>query len=393
MKGKSKAKRAAQNKEHSRKDHSPVWDNSEKLTAEQFAARFREAISYYNLNSNSKELKPKIINWMSRNDFSKDTIKKFTATHDWRCGITLGAVVSNLLKGMPTKHKGFNKNRNTVDWVRERIEKILVDGHFDNKNEEGVEDAESPVKIASIQDHIRNQAAQMSEEIDIAVDNFISNPNKFDPKEFKIVNMLRTKGAKAVHARIIKGFYENDYNELLELASGKADEQLREAYIRYPRKNIRKIIEFYELVRNGCDQVAAEAKVLRKPRAKKMKPAEEQVKKLKFKLSDDKLGITSVPAAGIIGAQTAIVYNTKKRKLGLYIAKTSDGLAVKGSKIINYTEKSFQKTLRKPETQLRDLKEQNTQRRAEAWFDKIKATEVKLNGRVNGDVILLKVFK
>jgi DNA-directed RNA polymerase beta' subunit len=77
----------------------------------------------------------------------------------------------------------------------------------------------------------------------------------------------------------------------------------------------------------------------------------------------------------------------------VYIAKTSAGLNVKGSSIIDFTEKSFQKTLRKPDVQLKEFKEQNTAKRVETWFGKIKATETILNGRVNAEIMILKVFK
>jgi hypothetical protein len=220
------------------------------------------------------------------------------------------------------------------------------------------------------------------------------DPEAFDPKAFKMVSLLRGKGAKAAQARYIKSFFVSGQTELLTLASGEADDQLREAYKHLPRKHVKKLIDFYENIMVACEQIIAEAKVLKKPRAAKIKPAEDQVKKLKFMLSDTKLGITSVPPATIIGAQTLVVYNTKTRKLGYYIAKTSTGLAVKNSSITEFTEKSTQKTLRKPAEQLKEFKEQNTQKRSEAWFAKsVKTTETLLNGRVSEDVVILKVYK
>jgi hypothetical protein len=197
----------------------------------------------------------------------------------------------------------------------------------------------------------------MSDEIDAAIDSWIVDPNAFDPKAFKMVSLLRGKGAKAAQARYIKGFFASGLAELKELSSGHADDQLKEGYRHVSRKNVNKLIEFYESIAQACEQIAAEAKVLKKPRAKKVKPAEELVKRIKFKMTDDKLGVTSVPAAGLIGAQAAIVYNAKTRKFGMYIAKTSAGLNVKGTSIIDFTEKSFQRTLRKPPEQLKEFKD------------------------------------
>ena len=181
---------------------------------------------------------------------------------------------------------------------------------------------------------------------------------------------------------------------MLELASGNADEQLREGYKHNTRKNVNKLIQFYESIASACEQIAAEAKVLKKVRPKKIKPAEDLVKKLKFRVSDDKLAITSVPPAQMVRAQGVVVYNTKNRKIGYYVSTTSEGFGVKGTSLTNFTAKSLQKTLRKPVEQLKEFKEQNTQKRFETWFTKsVKTTETVLNGRFGEDVVILKVFK
>jgi hypothetical protein len=375
------------------RDTSPKWDGHETWTADQFLKHFHKSMEYYRLESSGKDLKPKVIDWMGRNGYGRDEISSFKKTKDNRCGVTMGSIASNLLKGMPSLREDFNQGRDTSVWLAEQIKDVIIQGKNDIDESEDNAVIKTPAQVYNIQDRIRDQAGQMSEEIDQAIDNWIIDAEAFDPKAFKMVNLLRSKGAKAAQARYIKGFYQRDLNELLELASGSTDEQLREAYKHNSRKNVKKLIEFYESIMTACDQIAAEAKVLKKPRAKKVKPAEELVKKIKFKVSDDKLGITSVPPAGIVGASAAVVYNTKTRKVGIYQANSSAGLNVKGTSIIDFTVKSFQKTLRKPDQQIKEFKEQNTQRRAETWFDKIKATETALNGRINAEIMILKIFK
>ena len=293
---------------------------------------------------------------------------------------------------VPAKSIRFNKDRNTAEWLKAEIAAIILEGKNDKDEDEVVVETKPVVAQPSIQDRIREQAGQMSEEIDGAIDSFIMDPEAFNPKEFKMVSLLRGKGAKAAQARFIKQIFQKGYDELTELITNP-DEQLREAYKHLPRKHLKKIYEFYESIFQACDQIAAEAKVMKKVRTKKVKPAEELVKKIKYKLTDDKLSIASVPAAGIIGASAVIVFNTKNRKIGIYQASSSAGLNVKGASIVDFTAKSFQKTLRKPDVQLKEFKEQNTQKRVEAWFDKIKATDTVLNGRINGEVMILKIFK
>jgi len=380
-------------RENAKRDHSPKWDAVEQMSKTQYAEHFRASMKYYNMESSGKELKVKVIDWMGRNDYDKATIQAFKKTEDWRSHLTMGAIAANLIKGMPDVREDFNNGKSAVAWLKNEIATIIEAGKYDIEKEVVEKTEKVATPVINIQDRIREQAVTMSDELDAAIDSWIVDPEAFNPKDIKIINLLKGKGAKAAQARYIKSFFARGLAELQELASGNADDQLREGYKHVSRKNVKKLIEFYEGIAQACEQIAAEAKVLKKPRAKKIVPADKLVAKLKFKLSDEKLGITSVPPAQLIGAQSAVIYNTKTRKLGLYIAKTSTGLGVKGTTITDFTEKSFQKTLRKPEVQIKEFKEQNTQRRVETWFGKIKATETVMNGRLNEEIILLKVFK
>ena len=381
-------------RENAKRDYSPKWDGIETLSALEYNAKFREAMKYYRMESSAKELKPKVIDWMGRNGYDRDQIAQFKKTKDWRCNLTMGAIAACLIKGMPEVRQGFNGNKNAADWLKGEIENAVEQGKWDIEEVETIKAAKVVAPVVTIQDRIREQAVTMSDELDGAIDSWITDPEAFNPKDIKIVNLLKGKGAKAAQARYIKGFFANGLAELQELASGNADDQLKEGYKHVSRKNVKKLIEFYEGIAQACEQIAAEAKVMKKPRATKVKPAEELVKKLKFMLSDPKLGVTSVPPATIIGAQGVVVLNVKTRKIGYYIARSSEGISIKNSSLTNFTEKSMQKTMRKPAEQVKEFKEQNTQKRFETWFTKgVKTIETILNGRFSEDTIILKVYK
>jgi hypothetical protein len=380
---------------NAKKDHSPKWDGAETMTADEFAKAFRDAMTWYRLESSGKELKPRVIDWMARNDYTKAQIQSFKKTKDNRCSPTVGAIAASLLKGMPGQRADWNEGRDTVAWLKDAIAKIINEGKddIDEDDAKAVEVAKPVVHVPTIQERLRDAAGQMTEELDVAIDEWIMNPDAFDPKAFKTVSLLRGKGVKPAHARLVKGFYESMLAEIEEVQVKGCDEQLAEAYEHVSKKNIKKLHDFLIGVMSACDQIIGEAKLNKAPRAKKIVPAEKLVAKLKFKATDDKLGVTSVPPAQLVGAQGAFVYNTKTRKIGVYTALNSSGLAVKGTSITNFTDKSTQKTLRKPEIQMREFKEQNTNKRVETWFKNIKATEIQLNGRLNADVMILKVFK
>jgi len=380
-------------RENAKRDHSPKWDGADSWSTSEFYNRYRDAMRYYNMESSGKELKPKVIDWMGRNGYDKDQIREFKKTKDWRSHTTMGAIAACLIKGMPAQRADFNNGRSSVDWLKNQIEEVIDQGRHDIEIVEEDKSTKPVVPVINIQERVKDAAGEMSEEIDAAIDSWITDPDSFNPKEMRMVGLLRGKGAKAAHTRYIKGFYQRGLDELLELTSSAPDDQLKESYRHISKKNIKKLADFYEGIMLACDQIAAEAKILKKPRPAKIKPAEELVKKLKFLAVDDKLGIVSVPPANIIGSQAAVVYNTKTRKIGIYISKTSAGLSVKGTTITEFTEKSFQRTLRKPAEQIKEFKEQNTQKRVETWFAKIKTTETVLNGRMSEDVVILKTFK
>ena len=386
-KRKNKAAHLTEARSSKGRDHSPKWDSVDTMSDDEFSRHFRISMDWYRLESSGKDLKPKVITWMAANDYDKDVIALFKKTKDWRCILTVGALVANLLRGMPDSRPGFNEGRSTTKYVKDSIAKILEEGKNDVDEEE---DTTKPVMPAvTIQDRLRETAGKMSEEIDYALDEFSKNPDAFDPKAIKVLNLLKAKEAKAAHARIIKGFYTRSYEELQEAQLGEC-EQLKEAYGHLSKTQLKKLIAFYHEIISACDMLGQEAKVNRKPRAKKAQPKEKIVAKLKYAKTNEQLKLVSINPAEIIGAKELWVFNTKSRKLGKYVASEYLELGVKGTSITGFNENlSVQKTLRKPEEQLKEFKAAGKVQ-LRKFLDDIRAVDIKLNGRINEDIILLR---
>ena len=373
------------------RDFSPKWDGHEAWDSNQFLRHFHSAMAWYRLESSNKELKPKVINWMSANGYTKAQIADFKKTKDNRCGMTVGAIAACLLKGMPPVRADFNDGRSTAVWLANEVSKIVADGKDDiDESEEAKVEVKKDVYTPSIQERVRDASMLMTEEIETAIENFQTDPEAFDPKAFKILNVLKAKQAKAAHARIIREFYTRDLEELIEAASTK-DEQLKEAYSHLSKVQLRKITAFYQEIVSACEMLAQEAKVNRKPKAKKAVPAEKIVAKLKYKKADEPLKLVSINPADILGAKELWTYNTKSRKLGKYVASEFADLGVKGTSIVNFDEhKSVQKTLRKPIDQLKEFKAAGKVA-LRKFLDDINAVDTKMNGRINEEIMLLKV--
>jgi len=380
-------KHVAEHRSNSKRDLSPKWDGHETMSTDDFYMHFRRSMNYYRVEFSGRDLKPKVINWMGANGYTKDQIKAFKDTKDFRCNGTMGAIAANLLRGMPVVRKDFNEGRSTEKWLRESIDKIILEGK-DDYEPEVVED-KAAVPVMSIQDRVREATFAMTEELEETIESFSQDPEAFDPKSFKVLNLLRGKQTKAAHARIIKDYYQRQYNEYIELQEGKC-EQLKEAYRHLSKAQIKKIVAFYQEILSACDMLMQEAKVNRKPRAKKSKPVEKIVEKLKYLKQDDKLKLVSINPTDIVGCKELWVFNIKTRKLGRYSASEFGEISIKGTSITGFDDiRSVQKTLRKPEDQLKEFK--NAGKVAlRKFLEDIKAVDIKLNGRINEDTILLK---
>jgi len=390
MATKSMAKHLATARASKGKDLSPKWDGHESWDESQFLRHFHSAMGWYRLESSGKELKPKVINWMSANGYTKDQIAEFKKTKDNRCGTTVGAIAACLLKGMPTVRADFNDGRDTATWLRTSITKIVTEGKDDIDDSEVAVEAKPDVYTPSIQERVREASYKMTEEIEDAIESFQADPENFDPKAFKVLNLLKGKEAKAAHSRIIKEFYSKGLNELIEVATTK-DEQLKEGYSHLSKAQLKKITQFYQEIVSACDMLGQEAKVNRKPKAKKSVPAEKIVAKLKYKKTDESLKLVSVNPTDIIGAKELWIYNTKTRKLGKYVASEYLELTVKGTSIIGFNENtSIQKTLRKPVEQLKAFKDAGKVQ-LRKFLDEINAVDTKMNGRINEETILLRI--
>lgn len=119
-----------------------------------------------------------------------------------------------------------------------------------------------------------------------------------------------------------------------------------------------------------------------------------QASKVKLKTVDMDTGVASLSPAMIPSSTIAIIYNAKDRKVMVYYAKPNSVLGIKNTKIVDYDEqRSFAKTLRKPNDILPSLRSAVTTRRIDVIFEDIKGKNHEVNGRMSKDMLLLKVFK
>jgi len=280
--------------------------------------------------------------------------------------------------------------------VREHLLKKIPD--LEDKAETIIEEKqrkaeEKPKVVISIQERMKQQVTPLMAEWEYYVDQLVDG--EFDLKKFDPYNEMRAYDGGCIkpnHAKIIKDEFQNQYEEALLLKEW-SDEYIKEAYSNFDKKTREDYLAFYEKINSACDTFIETGKAKRKPRKPKAVSREKLVAKLKYQLNDPELGIASITPTDIIEATEVWVYNTKNRKLGVYVVDDlKTGMGVKGTSIIDFnTSKSIQKTLRKPAEQLKDFKG-SAKTKYQKAFKEIKTTDTKLNGRFNDNTIILKAF-
>jgi hypothetical protein len=170
------------------------------------------------------------------------------------------------------------------------------------------------------------------------------------------------------------------------------DEQYVEAYRHYRAADFKRHFAFFDAIQTAIEQYRQVKKATKKARVKRAPNKEKVASKLKYMKEEKTLKLVSINPVDIVGAQELWCYNTKTRKLYKYIADSLTGpLGIKGTSITNFdTAKSVGKTLRKPDEKLKEFaKASKVQLRK--FLDEVKATETQGNGRMNLDMVLLKV--
>lgn len=257
--------------------------------------------------------------------------------------------------------------------------------------EEEPEEAKSKAPVISIQDRMREQMEPLMGDLEAVLDDWMRGENisKVDP--YKMMASFEPE-VKAAHAKIVRDHFATAFAEAREVAEWK-DEDIKEAFSYTTAAQRKEYLAFFERLDRACDTVAGEQKATRKPRKKKPVAKDKLVEKLKYKDSESTIGVASINPVDVLDAKVLWIYNTKNRKLGVYVAdEMLSGLGVKGTTITGFDpEKSLQKTIRKPAEQLTGISKL-ARTKLQKLFNEVNATETKLTGRLNEHTVLVKVF-
>jgi hypothetical protein len=369
----------------------PEWTGKEKLTDSELKIELLKAFQYYNYFYSNKDFRAEVNDYLKKSGkLTKEELRIYKASKECWTPVQVGALIRMLDRGAPLRANQidyiFDKVRNAMGTV---TKSDMANADFEEQADAA--DAANKVKakpslFETIQSKLTEQAQALGGEIEGQIDMVLLGQKP----DLNVYKWLNENQVSQPVANKIKFFFQAFWSDIKE-AKASEDEQLQEAYSNIDKKKYKAFETFFEGMFADFDSYNKSKKAERKPRKKKAVSADKLVAKLKYAKDFKELKLTSIRPTEIVGAEVLWVYNTKTKKLGKYCAEFGAQLSVKGSTILNYDEgQSLSKTLRKPEQKLPELLKAGKVP-LRKFLEDIKATAIKLTGRINADTILLRV--
>jgi len=268
------------------------------------------------------------------------------------------------------------KTRQAEEYFHMRVLDLVFEGEA---IQEVKEDATPELPKVDIKRHMAGNLSSILADLQGLEDEFSTD----------ILLWLRTKNVPRQHIPAIEEYFKPRMLEV-EIALAGTDQELAEAY---PRKQAKALLSWYRQLFFDLNAYKKVKTAQRKTRTRKPKPASKVVGKLKYLPYSDEYKITSIKPETILGATTLWLFNVKTRKLCVYNASVLDKeLTVKGSYILGWDAKtSTGKTLRKPTEQLKTFLE-GGKVAMRKFVEAIRGKPAELTGKINKDILLLKVY-
>ena len=363
---------------------------------------FWKAKHFVHYEIESKDWGDVVKNYIKTN-YDKKIVANINRLPDWKVSNSSHWAATAVLLAKNPEIVPADYSNGIVKWVSELNE----EGAAVAKQEAAAAKTEKHTYTPTIQERIEEQTDAACEAIEEWLEGFVKDKASFDPKGFDFTAHFDNMKVSQAHARKIAARYQSELEEaktVVAMPTPQAiakirDErekdyalQLREGYRHLTKKDAQNYLTALETLVGACTLVVDASKATRKPRAKKAPSKEKMIAKLKYKATDDRLQIASVNPLELLQSTEVWIYNTKTRKLGRYVAADDcKVMTVKGNTLVGFDEvRSIQKTLRKPELQLKEFKSLGKVK-LRTHLDTINTTDTKLNGRFNEDTVILKV--
>jgi hypothetical protein len=343
------------------------------LDSARYTSQLSYALSWYGINMNQKEAEVWVHAYVKKNHPTCLTNIKAAKYFE----IEQFAKLIRLLNRdqyLSDEHKQSLTAK--IEALSEKISKQKVEAVEESANV--TETKKRPTVLEATESLFRTHCA----EFDAAIDDLIT---KFET-DFKAKSYLSTASVSpTVCNKVVKVLeaYKAEFEEAYK------DNDAYEAYDLYTKPNLRKIMKAIDVLIADVNEYVGASKVVKVIKTRRSTPPSKVVAKLQYMKEEKSLGIQSVLPTNIVGAGEVWLYDTATRRVRVLVANAG-GITASGSTLKNFDpEKSFVRTLRKPEEFFKPLGAKPGKRELNSAFKALKTAQSAANGRTNENVIIL----
>lgn len=353
----------------------PNWGEATLAVTEEERKKIYNANEYFIHNEiGNKECYNSFREWVKKESgWTKDEIKRTLAAPDYAF-LTISKYTWWALK---------------VGWMlesqREYIYKQLP--KFDDYAERYAKEKEHRKAMTVVP--IRHELPILINAIDTIVDR-VGDGKKVMENE-SLLRALKLNKEEMAEAHKEISYVYDEFAELIRVRNLRKrsdwDQQLVEGYSHINKPNARALVDHLKELLDMLQLGATPKKAVRR---KKPQDPRKIVARLRHMKANKDLNIASFNPVDILGSTSVWVYDTKRKRLGLYKSKDYGELGVKGTSITGYDpDESYEKTLRKHEEQLKQFMRLSPNA-IEPFVDKIRGKKMKVKTRINPHMLLLK---
>ena len=379
----------------------PNWDGCEEWPIEKFMRERSRMFNFYNYYCSQKDLFDDILKWMASNSYTKEDIKKVKSQGE-RCvnfvyhkiarALNLGMAATRdhdeLVEYIDSKpglsaqpHNDHTALKEAIDHTIRKSTPITT-----QSTQSTVEEPKSISPLERLSNKINDNIIA---ELENMIDDKGWTESKTRAEGLNLTSLLKANNIPVKGLTEVYAWLEN-YRVSLQNALDRDNEFDIEGWAFLKKPGIRQRLKLINDMILQLDKYSAANKTVRKPRVKKTRAADVQVKRLQYKESDDTYGLKSISPIKLPGSSKVLVFNAKSRRLAVYIADSP--IEVKGTSLKGWNEdKSFSLTIRKPDD-IMPIILKKTEKQFMKVINELKTKRGKVNGRINKDTILLRVL-
>ena len=360
----------------------PTWHN---CPEEKYDDRVRQCLNFYNYYLDRDDFIPIIQEYMKNNSYSDGNIAVIphVPKTSYILNIT-GKLCRCFNMGMPK----FGKYPNTVkEYIGNLVSEAKRELYF--KKNDSVQKAKvskKPNVHTIMTEKVRTSIlCELEEMLDAWID------PKVKIKKLPVASMLRGENIPVSFVGPVVQWLErhkNDYTDAYE----KRCPDMVEGFSYLSKPQLRNRIKALDEMLNEIVLYKSSKKAARKPRTKKPKSADKQVSRLNYLNESEEYCMQSCDPTRIVGAQKFFMFNTKYRKMTVFVSLGRDGFTVQGSTLKGFDEsQSYSLTLRKPK-EILPIISAKTERQIDKELSKLTTKRKPANGRINKDTILIRTI-